>query len=128
MLEELFLTNVVGPLFLARRVAGALGESGGFLVNLSAVVAERPTAGMAAYSATKAALTAADAALRKELRRSGVRVVDVRPPHTETGLVGRTLAGEPPRLPEGLDPEGVAAAVLDAVEDGRAELASTDFA
>ena len=127
VVEELFLTNVVGPLFLVRRVLPALMESRGFLVNLSAVVAEQPMAGMAAYSASKAALTAADRALTRELRRSGVDVVDVRPPHTETGLVGRALAGEAPRLAEGLDPQAVADAVLDAVEAGRGELSASDF-
>jgi NAD(P)-dependent dehydrogenase (short-subunit alcohol dehydrogenase family) len=128
VVEELFLTNVVGPLFLARRVLPALQESRGFLVNLSAVVAERPMAGMAAYSASKAALTAADRALAKELRRAGVDVVDVRPPHTETGLATRPLAGQAPRLPRGLEPSLVADAVLDAVEGGRGELASDAFA
>ena len=127
VLEELFLTNVVGPLFLARRVLPALAERQGFLAHLSAVVAERPMAGMAAYSASKAALTAADRALVRELRREGVDVIDVRPPHTETGLVGRALAGEPPRLSEGLAPEVVATAVLDAVEAGRGELAADDI-
>ena len=128
VVEELFLTNVVGPLFLARRVLPALQESRGFLVNLSAVLAERPMAGMAAYSASKAALTAADRALAKELRRAGVDVVDVRPPHTETGLATRPLAGQAPRLPRGLEPSLVADAVLDAVEGGRGELASDAFA
>lgn len=127
VVEELFLTNVVGPLFLARRVLPALRERRGFLVNLSAVVAEQPMAGMAAYSASKAALTAADRALARELRRAGVDVVDVRPPHTETGLATRPLAGVPPRLPQGLEPSVVAEAVLDAVEAGRAELGSDDF-
>ncbi|NHA69104.1 SDR family NAD(P)-dependent oxidoreductase [Phycicoccus sp. CMS6Z-2] len=127
VIEELFLTNVVGPLFLARRVLPALAERRGFLVNLSAVLAEQPMAGMAAYSASKAALTAADRALTKELRRRHVDVVDVRPPHTETGLVDRGLAGTAPRLPEGLDPDVVARAVLDAVEQGRPELASDDI-
>jgi len=127
VVEELFLTNVVGPLFLARRVLPALQESGGFLVNLSAVVAEHPMAGMAAYSASKAALTAADRALARELRRSGVDVIDVRPPHTETGLAARPLAGEAPRLPTGLEPSVVAEAVLDAVEAGRGEIASDAF-
>jgi NAD(P)-dependent dehydrogenase (short-subunit alcohol dehydrogenase family) len=128
VVEELFLTNVVGPLFLARRVLPALQESRGFLVNLSAVVAEQPMAGMAAYSASKAALTAADRALARELRRAGVDVVDVRPPHTETGLATRPLAGRAPRLPRGLEPSDVADAVLDAVETGRGELASDAFA
>ncbi|MGL5865616.1 MAG: SDR family NAD(P)-dependent oxidoreductase [Dermatophilaceae bacterium] len=127
VLEELFLANVIGPLFLARRVAPALAESRGFLAHISAVVAEQPMAGMVAYSASKAAVTAANAALAKELRRSGVDVLDIRPPHTETGLVDRALAGRPPRLPQGLDPQRVADTVLDAIETGRTGLASTDF-
>lgn len=127
VIEELFLTNVLGPLFLLRRVAPALAKRRGFVVQLSAVVAETPLAGMAAYAASKAALTAADRALARELRRSGVDVIDVRPPHTETGLAGRPLSGTAPRLPSGLDPDVVAARVLDAIEHGATELASTDF-
>ena len=119
VIEELFLTNVIGPLWLLRRCLPMLQESGGTVVHLSAVVAERPMAGMAPYSATKAALTAADAALAIELRRVGVRVLDVRPPHTETGLAGQPLHGQTPRLPPGLDPPHVAHAVADAVADPR---------
>ena len=76
VLEELFLTNVLGPLFLLRRVVPALAQRRGFVVQLSAVVAETPLAGMAAYSASKAALTAVDRALARELRRSGVDVIE----------------------------------------------------
>ena len=128
VIEELFLSNVVGPLFLLRRVVPALAQRRGFVAQLSAVVAETPLPGMAAYSASKAALTAADRALARELRRSGVDVIDVRPPHTETGLAGRPLAGAAPALPTGLDPDVVVTRVLDAIEAGRSELASTDFA
>lgn len=128
VIEELFLTNVLGPLFLLRRVVPALAQRRGFVAQLSAVVAEQPLPGMAAYAASKAALTAADRALTRELRRSGVDVIDVRPPHTETGLAGRPLSGTAPTLPRGLDPDHVAQRVLDAIEAGRAELASTDFA
>ena len=127
VLEELFLTNVVGPLTVLRRVLPLLQESRGFVVNLSAVVAERPLPGMVAYSASKAALTAAGAALRTELRRSGVSVLDVRPPHTETGLADRPLAGAAPRLPQGLDPDDVARRIVTAIADGEDELASSAF-
>jgi cyclic-di-GMP-binding biofilm dispersal mediator protein len=127
VIEEVFLTNVVGPLWLVRRVLPALTATRGFVVQLSAVVAEQPLPGMAAYAASKAALTAADRALVRELRRSGVDVLDVRPPHTETGLVGRPLAGTAPVLPTGLDPDSVAGRILDAVEEGRSELAAADF-
>lgn len=127
VIEELFLTNVLGPLFLLRRVVPALAARRGFVAQISAVVAEQPLPGMAAYAASKAALSAADKALARELRRSGVDVIDVRPPHTETGLAGRPLAGTAPALPQGLDPDAVARTVLDAIEAGRSELASTDF-
>jgi NAD(P)-dependent dehydrogenase (short-subunit alcohol dehydrogenase family) len=128
VVEELFLTNVIGPLWLIKRVVPLLAESRGFLVNLSAVVAEQPMANMAAYSAAKAALTAADRALTRELRRVGIQVCDVRPPHTETGLAQRPLAGTAPVLAPGLSPEHVADCIIDAIESGEAELPSQAFA
>jgi short-subunit dehydrogenase len=128
VIEELFLTNVVGPLWLIKRIVPLLAESRGFVVNLSAVVAEQPMANMAAYSATKAALTAADTALSRELRRAGVQVCDVRPPHTETGLAQRPLAGSAPALPLGLSPDVVATCIIDALLSGSTELPSKSFA
>ncbi|MCU0298303.1 MAG: SDR family NAD(P)-dependent oxidoreductase, partial [Candidatus Nanopelagicales bacterium] len=98
-----------------------------FVVNLSAVVAEQPTAGMAAYSASKAALTAYDAAAGRELRRAGIRLVDARPPHTETGLAERPIAGAAPRLPVGLDPDSVALRVVSAVLGDERDLPSASF-
>lgn len=127
VIEELFLTNVLGPLWLARRIAPALSATKGFLVNISAVVAEQPLPGMVAYSASKAALTAGDAALSRELRRVGVRVIDARPPHTETGLAERSLAGTAPRLGEGLNPAAVAGRLVDAIEAGESDLPSAAF-
>ena len=83
---------------------------------------------MATYAATKAALTAADVALARELRRIGIRVLDVRPPHTETGLAERPLHGTAPGLPAGLEPAAVARAIADAIDDPRQrELASSGF-
>ena len=127
VIEELFLTDVVGPLWLLKRVVPLLSESKGFVAQLSAVVAEQPMAGMAAYSSAKAALTAADTALTRELRRKGITVCDVRPPHTETGLADRPIAGEAPRLKEGLSPSTVAAAVVDAIAAGATEVPAVTF-
>ena len=128
VIEELFFTNVIGPLWLLRRCLPLLQASKGTVVQISAVVAEQPLPGMATYAATKAALTAADTALTRELRRGGVRVLDVRPPHTETGLADRPLHGTAPKLPSGLTPERVAQAIADAIaEPRRNELASSEF-
>lgn len=127
VIEELFLTNVIGPLFLVRRVLPLLAESQGFVLQISAVVAERALPGMATYSASKAALSAVATALRTELRRSRVAVHDVRPPHTETGLATRPLAGEAPGLPEGLAPEAVARRIVDAIADGELDVGADAF-
>ena len=98
--EELFLLNTFMPMVLAKAALAHLRE-GGVIVNVSAVVAERAMPGMAAYSASKAALTSFDAALAREARRARVRVIDVRPPHTEPGLAGHPVAGETPAPPDG---------------------------
>jgi NADP-dependent 3-hydroxy acid dehydrogenase YdfG len=126
-IEELFLTNAMGPLWLLRGVLPLLQVSEGFVVQLSAVVAERPLPGMAVYSATKAALTAADTGLVRELRRVNVRVIDARPPHTETGLATRPILGSSPVLPEGLAPAAVAERIVQAIEVGDTSIPSTAF-
>ena len=59
---------------------------------------------------------AAFEAIRRELRRVKVQVIDVRPPHTETGLATRPLAGAAPKMPEGLSPRAVAERIVDAIE------------
>lgn len=125
-LDALFRVNVLGPLRLVRAAVPHLA-AGGFVVNLSAVVAEQPVAGMAAYSATKAALTAADVAAGRELRRQRISLIDVRPPHTETGLAARPLAGAAPPLPVGLDPAAVAERIVAAIEADEREVPSSAF-
>ncbi|HEY5820496.1 MAG TPA: SDR family NAD(P)-dependent oxidoreductase [Propionibacteriaceae bacterium] len=125
-LDQLFLVNVLGPIRVIRDLLPRLA-SGAVVVSLSAVVAENPTAGMAAYSATKAALTGFDRAIALELRRAGVRVLDVRPPHTETGLATRPIAGDPPRLPTGKSPDDVARRIVQAITDDEKDLPSSGF-
>ncbi|MBB83505.1 MAG: short-chain dehydrogenase [Deltaproteobacteria bacterium] len=125
-LDELVTTNLIGPVRLMRTVLPEL-EKGGFLANLSAIVGERPTAGMALYSATKAALSAVDAALARELRARKIDVIDLQPPHTETGLASRPIAGEAPRLPAGKDPESVAQRVVDAIRKRERVVPASEF-
>jgi hypothetical protein len=50
-----------------------------------------------------------------------VHVLDVRPPHTETGLAERPLAGEAPRLAHGRDPADIARRIIDALAADAAE-------
>jgi cyclic-di-GMP-binding biofilm dispersal mediator protein len=125
-MEELFLTNTFLPILLAKASLQRL-ERGGTLVNLSGVIAERNLPGMAAYGASKAAVTAFDQALAREARRAGIRIIDARPPHTETGLAGRPIEGSAPSMPTGLDPDRVARTIVDAIESGATDLPSHAF-
>lgn len=127
VLEELFLTNVLGPLWLVRGLLPLLSDSQGFAAMISGVVAETPMAHMVGYSASKAALAAAVSALRRELRSAKVRMIDARPPHTETGLATRPLSGTAPRMPTGLTPVQVAERILRAIEQGEDDLPASAF-
>jgi len=129
---DLFTLNTLAPIRLLRAALPALRTSAAdghapFIAHISAVVAEQPQAGMAAYSASKAALAAFDAAAMRELRREGIRLIDIRPPHTETGLAQRPLAGSAPRLPQGLDPSAVAGRIVTAIREDEKELPSSAF-
>ena len=110
--------DLIAPIQVARAAANTLGE-GGVIVQVSAIVADQPMAGLAAYSAAKAGLTAFDVAFRREMRR--VRALDARPPHMETGLATRPIAGAAPGLAAGADPREYADALVAAIaEDGSA--------
>ena len=125
VLDQLVLVNLMAPIRIAREAARVLPD-GGFLATISAIVAEQPQKGMAAYSATKAGLTGFDRALSAELRRR-ITVLDIRPVHTETGLVNRAIAGTAPQLPPGAAPDDVARRIVDAIESGEKDLPSTAF-
>ncbi len=119
--EELFAVNTLGPIAVLSAAVPAM-TGGGSLVALSAVLADAPMAGMAAYSASKAALSAYLTALRREVRRSGISVLDVRPPHMETGLADRAVSGTPPKLPRGYDVDAFTALLLEGIRTDAREL------
>lgn len=131
-LRELFDVNTLAPVRLVRAATphlAAAAQSGGapFVVTLSGVVAESPTAGLAAYSASKAALAAFTQAASRELRRASIRIIDARPGHTETALSTHPLEGTAPAFPAGLAPEAVAARIVRAIVDGEKDLPSGAF-
>lgn len=95
-------TNLVAPVMLARLTASALGATGGSIVNLVDILAERPIRHHLAYIVSKAGLAAATRALAVELAPS-VRVNAIAPgialfpdgydEATRQRLAARTLLG-----------------------------------
>ncbi len=126
VMEDLFMTNTFIPIMVATEAMNTL-STGGVIVNISGVIAEQNLPGMVAYGASKAALRAFDKGLAREARRKGVRVIDARPPHTETGLAGRAIAGTAPKMGEGLEPAVVARVICDGIESGATDLGSGAF-
>lgn len=124
--EELFLTNTFGHIFLMQAALPHMSK-GSVLVGISGVIAEQNLPGMAAYGASKAAVRSFNEALSREARRLGVRVIDARPPHTETGLATRAIAGIAPKFPQGLNPISVAQRIVLAIASGEEDLPSSSF-
>lgn len=112
------------PALLVAKSAG----SDPFILTISGVIADMPTAGMAAYGASKAGLKAFVLATQRELRREGIRVVDTRPPHTETGLSTRAIAGVAPAFPQGLEPDSVAVRIVAAITTDEKDVPADSFA
>ena len=121
VVEELFAVNTFAPIALVRAAVPLLGPGSAIAV-ITAVLADAPTAGMAAYSASKAATSAYLTAVRRELRRDRVSVLDARLPHLETGLADRALVGEPPRMPRGADVDQVLDLIVEGIVNGSSEL------
>lgn len=124
--EHLLTVNTMAPMAFARaalRRFPSAQDGGGTLAVISAILADVPTPGMAAYSASKAGLSAWLTATRGTVRRQGVRVFDVRPPHIETGLADRAVAGTlPSGIGEGSDVDTLVGHVLTGLRDDRRTL------
>lgn len=128
VVEELFLTNAMGPLWLARRLLPTLAQTNGFFANVTGVVAEQPAAGMVSYSASKAALSHGLTGLRREAKHLGVHIADLRPPMVDTGMGSRAIAGNAPATANpGIDPDLVARRIVDAIERDEPEVAAAAF-
>jgi short-subunit dehydrogenase len=109
---RLFAVNAIGPIDLLAGALPLLADSAAegrepFVLTISGVVAESPT---------------------REAKRAGIRLIDARPGHTETGLATRAIAGTAPAFPTGLDPDVVVDRLVAAIIGDERDLPSTAFA
>jgi cyclic-di-GMP-binding biofilm dispersal mediator protein len=130
--SRLMQVNFLGQVSLVQKLMGKLNESVNsgnepFIVSISGVIAEKPMAGLAPYSASKTALHGYSQAASRELLKAGISWIDARPGHTETGLADRAIFGTAPNFGSGLTAEGVARRIVAAIINDEKDLPSTSF-
>jgi cyclic-di-GMP-binding biofilm dispersal mediator protein len=130
--ERLMKVNFLGQVAVVSSVVPMLEKSASanrepFVVSISGVIAETPMAGLSSYSASKTALHGYATAATRELRRAGIRWIDARPGHTETGLAGRAIFGVAPAFGQGHTAEKVVARIVEAISNDEKDLPSGSF-
>jgi len=119
-IEPILQVNVMGAFAtLQAGIQGMVQRGSGTLVGVSSLAAMRglPTSG--AYAASKAALATFLETLRTDLRRKGIRVVDVRPGFVDTEMTRRNKF----KMPLLMDVEEAADRTLAGIERGDAIVA-----
>lgn len=131
-ISRLMQVNALGQIQLVESLIPKLRQSadGGrspFVISISGVIAERPLANLAAYSASKTAIRGYSQAASKEYKKVGITWIDARPGHTESGLAERSIFGKAPNFGTGLQVSAVVGRILQGVTAGEADLPSDTF-
>ncbi len=129
--EEIFRLNVLGPIVAMQAVIPAMrAQGGGAIVNVNSGTAFMTIPGYSVYSASKRALLGFSLTARMELEKDGIVVGEVYPFVTATNF-GRNRMGKPGAGPtgnyaEGDTPEFVAGLIVQAIEEGAAQVFAND--
>ena len=87
--DHILEVNLRGPFLLTRRFLPQMRErGGGVIINVASTLAERPLAGYAAYSTSKAALLALTRCVALEEATHGIRSVAICPGVVDTPIHG----------------------------------------
>ena len=108
--------NLTSPLIITNLLLPSIREQKGTIINISSVSAVNVNTHGAAYGATKAGLDSFGRSLWAEIRKHGVRVVNIRPDMTRTDLYRNADFEASNDEGAALDPEDVAEAVADVLD------------
>ncbi|MGK5683650.1 SDR family NAD(P)-dependent oxidoreductase [Actinoplanes sp. URMC 104] len=103
-LRHAYDVNVFGPIAVTQALLPALRRGAGRVVTISSVAGKVALPGWSPYAGTKFALEAVHDSLRREVTRSGVRVIVVEPGYIRTGSLDRGVTSLDRRA-AGLAPE-----------------------
>ncbi|CAN7291371.1 SDR family oxidoreductase [Bosea sp. LjRoot237] len=98
--EETIGTNLLGPIRLtAALLPHLLAQPRSAILTVSSGLAFVPLATTPTYSATKSAIHAWSMALREQLKKTSVEVIEIAPPYVQTELLGPQQAVDPMAMP-----------------------------
>lgn len=121
-LRAVFELDFFAPAALTKRLLPQLAAAHGTVVNISSAASRIWVPCMGAYCAVKAALAMFSNSLGPEIRKYGIRVLDVAPGQINTGFSSRSCGKRrPPDSPgaKGHSPAGLAKAVFRAWKKGK---------
>jgi len=96
---EMVETNLLGPVRLTSALLPLLqGRPKSAILNVTSGLAFVPGAGVATYSATKAAMHSYTLSLRQQLRHTTTEVIEIIPPYVQTDL-GPNHGSDPRAMP-----------------------------
>ena len=116
MIKEMCEVNLMVPMILANLLIGTLRDNKGTIVNISSVTAVKASPHGAAYGATKAGLTSFSRSIYEEYRKSGVRIIDIKPDMTKTNLYRNADFSPDEDVMAALEPADVADAFYDVMK------------
>ena len=120
-LDDLWRTNVRGPVGLVLEAWSLLRKSKGRIVNISSLAVLGPFPGNGAYGMTKAALDGMTRAIDVDASDSGVETYSIAPGAVETTML-RSLVDHSQLPPEkAMDPVEIARLTLDCLEGRRSD-------
>lgn len=115
-IQKLVRTNLEVPMILTNLLLRDLKRYGGTIINISSVTAELNNPHGCAYGATKAGLSSFSRSLFDEVRKYGVRVVNIQPDMTKTDLYRNADFTQGEEESSYLLPEEVADTVRDIIQ------------
>lgn len=122
--SNIIRTNLMGLMRVTRAVLpGMVARNKGHIVNMSSINAVRIVPDMAPYSASKAGVRMFTETIRGELAETAVRVTEILPGLTRTGIISRRYRGDEEQTRAyfeqfrmALDPADVARCILFALD------------
>ncbi len=98
--EETITTNLLGPLRLTAALMPLLkSQESAALLTVTSGIAFVPLAANPSYGATKAGIHSWTQSLRFQAEGTGLEVIELVPPYTQTGLTGAHQAKDPNAMP-----------------------------